>query len=375
MKVALAEDGGALRRASTTAWRILTLVALAAVLMWGLYQIRTVAISMVFAVFLTALMMPPARWLRARGLGRTPSTLIVCVGGLALISGFIALLVPPTVSGFGQLGESLGKAITDMQTFAASMGLDEARLNELIDQARTFLQERAQMIATGALTGVTIAGEILIGAVLALILAIYLVHGGDQLLRWVADLAPRTSRPHILNTSRVVFDVVGRYIRGVAMVGFVDAFFIGLALWILGVPIALPLAVLTFLGAFLPVVGAFLAGLLAAVVAFVAKGWVIAVVVIAVVVLVQQLEGHVLAPMIYGKALDLPGAVILVVLAVGSVVAGIIGAFLAAPVTSVIVALIRTAQGRSPESGVPTTPPEQPKPPAAEPPAAEPAPA
>ncbi|GAA2802842.1 hypothetical protein GCM10020219_087830 [Nonomuraea dietziae] len=143
----------------------------------------------------------------------------------------------------------------------------------------------------------------------------------------------------------MVFDVVGRYIRGVAIVGVVDGFFIGIALWILGVPIALPLAVLTFAGAFLPVVGAFMAGLLAAVVAFVAKGWLVALVVVAVTVLVQQIEGHVLAPQIYGKALDLPGAVILIAITLGSVLAGITGAFLAAPVTSVVVALLRHRQG------------------------------
>jgi predicted PurR-regulated permease PerM len=138
----------------------------------------------------------------------------------------------------------------------------------------------------------------------------------------------------------------------VAIVGAVDAVFIGTALWIMGVPIALPLAVLTFVGAFLPVVGAFLAGLLAAVVAFVAKGWLIALIVIAVTVLVQQLEGHVLAPQIYGKALDLPGAVILLAIAVGSVVSGIIGAFLAAPLVSVIVALIRSRQAVPPRTAV-----------------------
>ncbi|GAA1019883.1 AI-2E family transporter [Acrocarpospora pleiomorpha] len=364
MKPANAENGGgALYRASLTAKHILILIALVAVVLWVLYQVRTVAITVVFAIFFTALMYPPARWLRSRGLNRTLSTVLVIVGGMALFAGFIAVLVPPTISGFGQLGASVDTAVADLQTFAASLGLDQARLDELIAQARTFIEERGQTIATGALTGVTIAGEIVIGAVLAIILAIYLVHSGDVLLRWVADLAPRPSRPHIVNTSRVIFDVVGRYIRGVAAVGFVDGFFIGLALWILGVPIALPLAVLTFLGAFLPVVGAFLAGLLAAVVAFVAQGWLVALIVIAVVILIQQLEGHVLAPMIYGKALDLPGAIILVALAVGSVLAGIVGAFLAAPITSVIVALIHNAQGHSPDSDPPVTPPQHVPPP------------
>lgn len=155
---------------------------------------------------------------------------------------------------------------------------------------------------------------------LAVILSIYFVHGGDRLFHWLLQLAPAAARPRLAETGRLIYSVIGRYIRGIAVVGAVDGFFIGIALWILGVPLALPLAVLTFIGAFLPVVGAFLAGLLAAVVALVAKGVFVALIVVAVTVAVQQIEGHVLAPQIYGKALDLPGAVILVAIAVGSVV-------------------------------------------------------
>jgi predicted PurR-regulated permease PerM len=188
---------------------------------------------------------------------------------------------------------------------------------------------------------VTTAAEIVIGAVLAFVLSIYLTHGGGTLLRWLSDLAPVRARPGIMSSVKIAFDVVGRYIRGILVVGFVDAFFIGVSLWVLGVPLAIPLAVLTWVGAFLPLVGAFTAGLLAAIVAFVAKGWVVALIVVAITVAVQQIEGHVLAPQIYGRALDLPGAVILVSIAVGATVGGIVGAFFAAPVASVAVALLR----------------------------------
>lgn len=354
--------GDGLARAARKAGQILVLLALTAVILWMIYQVRTVAISLVLAIFITVLMMPPARSLRRIGLNRTLSTMGAFIGVIVLLAAFIAVLVPPTIDGFAELNASIGQVVTDLQKTAAGFGLDHTRIQEAIASVQNYLSQRGTEIASGAWTGVRTVGEILVGAVLALILAVYLVHGGDHLVHWVADLAPRGSRPHILTTSRVVFDVVGRYVRGVAAVGFVDAFFIGITLWILGVPIALPLAVLTFVGAFLPVIGALFAGLLAAVVAFVAKGWIVAVIVIAVTILVQQLEGHVLAPMIYGKALDLPGAVILLALTVGSVVAGIIGAFLAAPVASVIVALIRNAQGRSPDSGPPTAPPEPPPP-------------
>lgn len=327
------------------AWRALGVVALVAVALYCVYVVRTVAISVILGLFITTLLLPPARWLRARGLNRGLSTTIVCVGGLVLAVAFFALLVPPTVNGLAQLHTSVSSALDDLHTVAGRFGLDDTKLNNLLTQAREYVTKQAQAIATGALAGAKTIGEIVIGAVLAVILSLYFVHGGDRLFAWLTDLAPIATRPRLRQTGDVVFDVVGRYIRGVAIVGLIDGFFIGLALWILGVPIALPLAVLTFVGAFLPVVGAFMAGLLAAVVAFVAKGWLVALIVVAVTVLVQQIEGHVLAPQIYGRALELPGAIILLAITVGSVVAGITGAFLAAPVASVLVALIRNREG------------------------------
>ncbi|GAA0951732.1 AI-2E family transporter [Nonomuraea longicatena] len=322
-------------------WRIVGWIALAAVLLYCVWVVRTVALSVVIALFITALMLPPARWLTSRGLGRGLSTTLVCLGGLVVGGLFFWLLIPATVRGFGQLQASFGKALSDLHGLAGSLGLNDVRLAQLTQEVEKYLAAQGQVIAGGAIAGVRTAGEILIGAVLAVILAIYFVHGGDRLFAWLTDLLPLRFRQRVRDSGDVVFDVVGRYIRGVATVGLFDGFFIGVALWVLGVPIALPLAVLTFAGAFLPVVGAFVAGMLAAVVAFVAKGWLVALIVIGVTIVVQQVEGHVLAPQIYGRALELPGAVIILAIAAGSVIAGITGAFLAAPVASVLVALAR----------------------------------
>ncbi|MEV3977113.1 AI-2E family transporter [Nonomuraea sp. NPDC049758] len=319
-------------------WRVLGWIALIAVAFFCLYHLRTVVMSVIIGVFLTALLHPPARWLTARGLGPALATTIVFAGGLLLAGALIALLVPPTVNSLSEMRTSLGKAFGDLHGLAARFGLDDQRL---LAQARDYVSKQGRQITSGAIAGVRTAGEIVVGAVLAVILSVYFVHGGERLFAWIVDLVPEAAKARCHDTGVLIFGVIGRYIRGVAIVGVVDGFFIGLALWILGVPIALPLAVLTFVGAFLPVVGAFMAGLLAAVVALVAKGWLVALIVVAVTVAVQQLEGHVLAPQVYGKALDLPGAVILIAITVGSVIAGITGAFLAAPVTSVLVALLR----------------------------------
>lgn len=327
-------------------WRLLGWFGVTAVVLFCLYHARTVAMSIIIGVFLTALLWPPARWLRRRGLNSATATSVVFVGGLLLAGGLMALLVPPTVASVTELQASLGQVLDDLHNLAARLGLDDQRL---LQQARDYISTRGGQITTGALAGVKTVGEIVIGAILALILSVYFVHGGGRLYRWLLDLAPIRARSRLAEAGDLIFDVIGRYIRGVALVGLVDGFFIGIALWILGVPIALPLAVLTFVGAFLPVVGALIAGLLAAVVALVSKGWLVALIVVAVTIAVQQIEGHVLAPQIYGKALDLPGAVILVAIALGGVVAGITGAFLAAPVTSVIVALIHSHRHPTPQ--------------------------
>ncbi|WP_306461895.1 AI-2E family transporter, partial [Spongiactinospora gelatinilytica] len=339
-------DGGGLRRAGTAAWHLAGLGLLAWATLYIVGLIRTVVLAVIVAVFITALLYPAAQRLRRHGMNRAVSTTVVWVGGLALFAALVALLVPPTADGLTELGSSFGKVVDDLHRTAGSLGLDDARLKQLTTEAQQYLNEQWSRIATGAIAGARTLGEIVVGLVLAMILSIYFVHGGDRLFRWLADLCPPGVRVRVLDTGNTTFDVIGRYVRGIAIVGAVDAFFIGLALWILGVPIALPLAVLTFVGAFLPVVGAFAAGLLAAVVAFVAKGWLVALIVVAVTVLVQQVEGHVLAPQIYGRALDLPGAIILVAIAIGSVVAGIAGAFLAAPVTAVLVTLVRRRAAR-----------------------------
>ncbi|MEV4112022.1 AI-2E family transporter [Nonomuraea sp. NPDC049695] len=340
-------------------WRLLGWLALIAVAGFCLYHVRTVAVSIVIGVFITALLLPAARWLRSRGLNRALSTAIVFGGGLVLAAGLFALVVPPTIDSVSQLRSSFGKVLDDLHHLTARFGLDPRRLAA---QAKEYLTGQGRQLTTGALAGVKTVGEIVVGAVLAVILSIYFVHGGDRLFRWLVELAPASARPRLTEAGHVVITVVGRYIRGIAMVGAVDALFIGSALWLLGVPIALPLAVLTFVGAYLPVVGAFVAGLLAAVVALVAKGWLVALIVVGVTVAVQQIEGHVLAPQIYGRALDLPGAVILIAIAVGSLVAGVIGAFLAAPVAGVIVALLRNSRGPAGHAEV-RTPPTRPLPP------------
>ncbi|GAA3758447.1 putative PurR-regulated permease PerM [Spinactinospora alkalitolerans] len=336
------EEDDLLRRVSDAAWRILIIGAVIVLLLWGATYIRVVVLPVILAVFLTALLMPFANWLRRKGLGRGASTTIVMLTALIVFSGSITVIVQPAVAGFQDLVASVGEAITQLEGIAASFGLDATTLNRLLEQGWSQLQDNRSQIVSGAWAGAVVVGEFLLGLVLVIVLTVYFVHSGDKLMEWVRELFPRNTRGALRTAGDITYGVMGRYVRGVALVGLFDAVLIGIVLLIvLDANLAIPLIMLTFIGAFLPVVGAFASGLLSALVAFVAEGWIIALIVVGATILIQQLESNLFAPRVYGKSLDLPSAVVLLAITIGSIVAGIAGAFLATPVAAVLAALLR----------------------------------
>ncbi|PSK98163.1 putative PurR-regulated permease PerM [Murinocardiopsis flavida] len=351
-------DDDMLRRVSDTAWRVLVIGVVVVLLLWGILYIRVVALPVILAIFLTALLLPSASWLRGKGLSRGLATTIVMVGALVVFGGLITMIVSPAVSGFNGLVESVTEAIVLLQGYATSIGLDQALVNQFIEQAQSELQADSGRVVSGAWAGAVAAGEILVGLILVLVLTVYFVHSGDRLMQWVRELFPQPTRYAVKFAGDVAYDVMGRYVRGIALVGLFDAVFIGLVLvFVLDPALALPLILLTFIGAFLPVIGAFLSGVLSALVAFVAEDWKVALIVIVATIVVQQLESHLFAPRVYGKALDLPSAVVLLAIAIGSIVGGIAGAFLATPVAAVLAALLRQRPFAAAESVVSQAPP------------------
>ncbi|QBI54670.1 AI-2E family transporter [Streptomonospora litoralis] len=351
------EPEGLLVRMGNLAWRVLLIGVVIAFVVYGLVYIRVVTIPVILAIFVTALLTPPANWLRRKGLGRGTSTAITCVGALVLLAGVVTMVVQPAISGFSGLVDSVEQAVDDLPSYLQTFGLDPQLASTAIDaverELRSRLQEDwSQWVSQAWVAGTTVL-EILLGVILILVLTIYFVHSGDLLMEWLRSLFPRASRRSIKAATEISYGVMGRYVRGVALVGLIDAIGIGLFLVFLIDPsLAIPLIVLTFIGAFLPVIGAFLTGLLAALVALVTQGWLIAVLVVAVVVVVQQLESHVFAPRVYGKALELPSAVVLLVITIGGILGGIAGMFLATPVVAVIAALLRNRPlARAAETG------------------------
>ncbi|WP_201294758.1 MULTISPECIES: AI-2E family transporter [unclassified Nocardiopsis] len=348
-----------LRTISDVAWRVLLIGVVAALLVYALIYLSVVTLPVILAVFLTALLMPIASALRSRGLGRGSSTALALLVGLIVFGGVISLIVTPAIQGFGPLVDSVTSAVRELQNIRVPFGLDPALFTDMLDDAwlqiENMITQNQDQLLSGAWTATSAVISVLVGLVLIIALTVYFVHSGDQLTEWLLSLLPPRSRPGLSHAGEVAYGVMGRYVRGVAAVGFFDAVGIGIALVVfLDINLAIPLIVLTFIGAFLPIIGAFLTGLLAALVAFVTEGWIVALIIVGAVILVQQLESNVFAPRIYGASLDLPSPIVLISISVGAVVGGVPGMFLATPVVAVLAALLRNrppASGRDDEPG------------------------
>jgi len=338
----------ALARLAGYSWRLLVVLLAAGVVVFLLIRLKVIVVPVILALFLATLLVPLVKWLEARGWRHLPAVLAVFVGALVVIGGIVALFVPLVGNEVGALRARADQGIDELGDYLASQpfGLSQEDVNRYIDQARAQLSENSSRITRGVVTGATALVEILTGLVLTFFLTFFFVKDSERFTSWILDFVGEPRAGDLREIGRRAAAAVSGYLRGQAAVGLVDAVFIGVGLAIVGVPLVLPLAFLTFLAAFLPLVGAFLAGVLAALVALVTKGLVAALIVVGITLLVQQLEGHLLAPVLLGRAVSLHPVVIIIALGAGSILGGIIGAFLAVPIAAVGVAVGSYLRGR-----------------------------
>ncbi|HZD03069.1 MAG TPA: AI-2E family transporter [Actinomycetes bacterium] len=325
-----------LARSAAVSWRLLVVAGAVAVVAAALVYLRLVVLPVVVALFLATLLAPPVRWLRAHGWPPLAATWTVIAAALLLAVGLGAVLAPQIGPQFGTLRDQVGEGLDDVQRWLREgpLHFSESQLSELLARARQEVQANSAGLTRGVLTGATLAVEVVTGALLSLVLTFFFVKDGERIGNWIARHTGSRSE-ELREVGRRAFDTLGAYLRGVALVGLVDAVLIGIGLAVIGVPLAVPLAFLVFLGAFFPIVGAFVSGVFAALVALVSKGVVAALIIVAITVAVQQLEGHVLAPVVLGRAVKLHPVVILLALTGGGVVGGIAGAALAVPAVAV----------------------------------------
>jgi predicted PurR-regulated permease PerM len=347
-----------MRATAAWSWRIVAVAAAGYVLLEVISRIQVVVVPLAIALLLSALLQPLAAVLAKRGMRPALATAITLLSGLIGIGLLLWLVEEQFRNGFSDLSTQVNGGVDKVQDWLITgpLGLSQTQINQYVENARTSLSENRSQLTSGALGAAGTIGEVLTGALLTLFATIFFIKDGRQIWNWVVRLFPSGSRERVAGAGERAWRTLISYVHATVAVALVDAIGIGVGAALLGVPLALPLGVLVFLGAFIPIVGATLTGLVAVLVALVAKGPVTALLLLVVVLLVQQLEGHVLQPLLLGRAVKVHPLAIVFGIATGTLLAGIIGALLAVP----IVAVISTVSGylsHGETDVVPTQPP------------------
>jgi predicted PurR-regulated permease PerM len=333
-----------LRVASEVCARVLVIAAALALLIYLITLLRIVVIPVAIAILLTALLAPAVHWLAARRVPRGPATVLVLVGGLAVLGGLLSFVVNTFINGFPALQSQLTATFEQLGPLLSGppFNLPSTWLQDLPAQVFQAISQNRDALTSGALTTAATVSEVAAGVALALFSLIFLLYDGPQVWEFLLRGAPRQRRERVDVAGRRAFASLVGYVRATVLVAIVDALGIGLGLAIVGVPLVVPLAALVFLGAFIPTVGAVLTGAIAVLIALVSKGPVAALIILAVVVGVQQLEGHVLQPLLLGRAVKLHPLAVVLSVAAGLVIAGIVGALLAVPLLAVLNTAVRS---------------------------------
>jgi predicted PurR-regulated permease PerM len=338
------------RTAGAASWRFLAIAGAASAVIYALVHLRVIVIPIIVAVLASTLLLPSVSWLKRH---RVPDGL---AAALSMLAAALALAAVATA-----VAPSLGSQLGDLRTQAedgvrqatdqlakSPFNLSEQELRDRVDEGLRTLRENSGPLARGLGSGAVLLGEVLTGLIVTVLLCFFLLKDGAEMWAWVLRLVRKASREDADEVGNRVYTALAGYVRGIAMVGFVDAVLIAIALLIIGVPLVVPLAVITFFAAFVPLIGAFIAGLLAVLVALVSGGLLDALLVLGAIVLVQQVEGHLLYPLLMSRAVHLHPAVIVIALGAGGILAGIIGVFLAVPVAGVVSVVLQYAQDRPP---------------------------
>ncbi|WP_081844691.1 AI-2E family transporter [Cellulomonas sp. URHE0023] len=325
--------------AASWSWRLLLIGAALAVLLWLLNELKVVVVPIAVALLLSVLLAPFVNWLdRHTRLPRVAATAIAVVGMVVLVAALVTLATRSIVKGIGELWDQAAQGIDQLTTWLSDgpLGLTTSEINTYVESIQKSASGGSSELVSGALHATTTVGHVAAGILIALFCLFFFLLDGRRIWSWVIGLLPRGSREHVHQAGRRGVVTLGAYTRTQILVAGVDALGIGIGAAILGVPLALPLAVLVFLGSFVPIVGAVVTGSVAVLVALVANGPVNALLMLAVVLVVQQIEGHGLQPFLMGHAVSLHPVAVLLSVAAGSFVAGIIGALLAVPIVATL---------------------------------------
>ncbi|WP_237565259.1 AI-2E family transporter [Ornithinimicrobium cavernae] len=335
--------GGAMAVTARWAWRFIIVSVAVAILLWLLSRLWVGIFPVMLALIVSTVLAGPVGWMRRRGVPSALAAGLTLVLAVLLVLGTLAAIAPSIIAQTGDVVDRASQGIVTVREWLAGppVNLDNEQLDNAIKEATNWLQERSSDIASGVFTGVSAVTSALVTLALVLVLTFFFIKDGPGFLPWLRRVSGHTAGQHLTEILTRAWRTLGGFIRTQAVVSAVDAFFIGLGLVILGVPLAPALAVLTFMAGFIPIVGAFVAGTLAVLVALVSNGWVTALWVLGIVLLVQQVEGNVLQPLLQSRSMQMHPVIILLSVAAGGTLFGIPGAFLAVPVAATVVVALR----------------------------------
>lgn len=338
-----------MRVAAAWSWRILVVAALVALICFLVVQLRLVAIPVAVAILLSALLVPFSQLLQGRLRFPRWLAIVTCVIALlAVVGGLITLVVFQVRRGLPDLQAQTLDRFDDLKQFLldSPLHLTEADITRPFEGVLATLQEDPAVLLDQALALGSAGGHILAGALIALFTTVFILIDGRGMWQWLVRLFPQNARAAVVGAGEAGWITLKSFVTVQVLVAAVDAVFIGLGAFILGLvvgtpfPLVIPIAILVFLASFVPVVGAVLSGAIAVFVALVYLGPVPALIMLGIVILVQQVEGHVLQPFLVGHAVKIHPVAIVLAVAVGGFVGGIAGALFAVPLTAVLNVMI-----------------------------------
>ncbi len=326
------------RLAGAWSWRLLVIGAAIAVLIFLIIQLRLIVIPVLIAVLLAALLVPFKDFLVRHGWPKWLGVVVPLLSMIVVVGGLFYLAIWSVTRQSGELQTQAVQAYDQFRAWLTTgpLGLSEDQISQGLSSIVKSLQEDSQVFISGALSVSSTLGHVLTGALLTLFSVLFILIDGRGIWAWVVRVFPRKARPAVDGAGKAGWVTLKNFVKVQILVAFIDAVGIGIVAFFLGLPLVIPISVLVFLGSFIPVVGAVVTGALAVLIALIFKGWVFALIMLAGVLAVQQLEGHVLQPLIMGTAVKVHPLAVVLSVAAGSLLAGIPGALFAVPLVAVL---------------------------------------
>jgi putative heme transporter len=332
-----------MRIAGAWSWRILAIAGVVGLVIWLVIQLRYIVIPLLVAVLISALLVPLVQFLRRHRWPKWLAVTVAMVALLGVVSGLVVLVVTQITSDFPSLRDRTIEQFNAFREYLVTspLAISEAELNQYFTQGWEAIQRDTGALLTGAASVGSTAGHFLAGTLLALFATLFILIDGRGIWHWVVRIFPKRAQKQINGAGEAGWLTLTTFVKVQIFVAAVDAVGIALVAFFLGLPLVIPIAVMVFLGSFVPIVGAVVTGIVAVFIALVYQGPVAALVMLGGVLLVQQLEGHVLQPLVMGTAVKVHPLAVVIAVAAGGFIAGIPGTLFAVPVVAVLNVMVK----------------------------------